>query len=113
MVLPYLPCNYSNLNLGDTRNAMVSSDYKVRFVAEYWQTKIRYEKLKNMCNKYEAGTLDFIPDCPLELLRKQQNAMGNYLGCLEMRAEYENIDIYGIPVFEDETDREEDLSGTW
>lgn len=104
MVLPYLPCNYSNLNLGDTRNTMVSPDYKVRFVAEYWQTKIRYEKLKNMCNKYEAGTLDFTPDCPLELLRKQQNAMGNYLGCLEVRAEYESIDIYDTAIFEDDTD---------
>ena len=32
----------------DTVNLMLSSDYKERFKAEYYQTKIRYEKLKKL-----------------------------------------------------------------
>ena len=35
---------------------MLSSDYKERFRAEYYQTKIRYEKLHRMTIQYEAGT---------------------------------------------------------
>ena len=42
---------------------MQSADYKERFVAEYLQTKIRSEKLRDMLVKYEAGTLNFIPFC--------------------------------------------------
>ena len=40
----------------DTVNLMLSDDYKERFIAEYYQTKIRYKKLHKMCIKYEAGT---------------------------------------------------------
>ena len=40
--------------LKETIELMTSKDYKERFIAEYWQTKIRYEKLKNFCNEYEA-----------------------------------------------------------
>ena len=51
------------MNLNDTVKMMNSANYKERFKAEYWQTKIRYEKLHRMTVKYEAGTLDFEPDC--------------------------------------------------
>ena len=84
------------IELRDTVNIMNSSDYKERFAAEYWQTKIRYDKLHEMCTKYEAGTLDFTPNCPLYLLKEQKSAMGNYLHCLEVRAEIEGIKLYGI-----------------
>ena len=84
------------MELKDTVNIMNSSDYKERFAAEYWQTKVRYNKLHEMCTKFEAGTLDFTPTCPLELLKKQKSAMGNYLNCLEIRAEMEGIKLYGI-----------------
>ena len=47
------------MNLNDTVKMMNSANYKERFKAEYWQTKIRYEKLHRMTVKYEAGTLDF------------------------------------------------------
>lgn len=77
----------------DTIGLMNSADYKDRFKAEYWQTKIRYEKLKAMTNKYEAGTLTFEPSCSLELLREQQKHMGMYLHCLEVRAEIENVKL--------------------
>ena len=79
------------LELKDTIGAMCSEDYKARFKAEYYQTKIRYEKLHNVCVKYEAGTLSFTPTCSLELLKEQKAAMGKYLYCLEVRAQIEGV----------------------
>ena len=79
--------------LMDTAAMMGSGDYKERFKAEYIQTKIRYGKLHDMCVKYEAGTLDFTPSCSLELLKEQKAAMGNYLHCLEVRAQIEEIEL--------------------
>lgn len=68
-------------------------DYKARMKKEYWQLKDRYDKLHQMCVKYEAGTLDFEPICSLELLTKQKAAMGNYLHCLEVRAQIEGVKL--------------------
>ena len=68
-------------------------DYKERMKKEYWQLKDRYTKLHNMCIKYEAGTLDFTPTCSLDLLKEQKGAMGNYLRCLEIRAEIEGVNL--------------------
>lgn len=79
------------MELNQTVMLMISSDYKERFLAEYWQAKIRYDRLHQMIVKAEAGTPDFTPDCPLELLKKQKAAMGNYLYCLEVRAQIEQI----------------------
>jgi hypothetical protein len=76
-----------------TIELMKSNDYKERFKAEYYQTKIRYEKLHKMVVRYEAGTLDFEPSCSLELLKKQKGFMGNYLYTLEVRAQIEGIDL--------------------
>ena len=81
------------MDLKDTIGMMNSEDYKERFKAEYIQTKIRYEKLHNMIVRYEAGTLDFTPTCPLSILKSQKTAMGNYLYCLEVRAELEGIKL--------------------
>ena len=72
---------------------MLSDNYKDRFRAEYYQAKERYQRLHLMIIKYEAGTLDFQPDCPLELLKRQAKAMGEYLYVLEMRAQLEEIDL--------------------
>ena len=84
-------------DLKDTITGMQSTDYKERFIAEYEQTKIRYEKLKNFCNKIEVaemtGTEAPKHDCPLSLLREQQKCMGMYLSILEKRALIEGIDI--------------------
>ena len=79
------------MELMDTIEMMQSADYKERFKAEYYQTKIRYDKLHKMVTKYEAGTLDFTPTCPISLLREQKAAMGQYLHCLEIRAEIEGV----------------------
>lgn len=83
----------SPLELKDTVEMMNSSDYKERFKAEYWQTKIRYEKLHKMIIKYEACTLEFEPKCSIDVLKKQKSSMGQYLYCLEVRAEIENIEL--------------------
>lgn len=72
---------------------MLNGDYKKRFQAEYWQTKIRYERLHKMIVQIEAGTCDFEPDTPLELLKEQAKYMGLYLHTLEIRAEAEEIHI--------------------
>lgn len=77
----------------DTVDGMMSPDYKERFKAEYRQTKIRYDKLHAMLVKADAGTLDFKPSCPLDLLREQKACMGKYLYCLEVRAQIEGIDL--------------------
>lgn len=83
--------------LKDTIEMMCSDDYKERFAAEYRQTKIRYERLKNFCNKIEVaqmtGAEEPKHDCPLELLREQQTHMGMYLSALEKRAIIENIKL--------------------
>lgn len=85
----------NNMELKETVELMNSEDYKERFVAEYHQVKIRYEKLKNFCNKIEVeqmlGKEETKHDCPLELLREQQKYMGLYLSVLEKRALIENI----------------------
>ena len=70
-----------------------SDNYKDRFIAEYIQLKDRYNKLHRMLVRWEAGTLDFKPTCPFEVLEKQASLMGQYLKQLEIRAEIEDIDL--------------------
>lgn len=83
------------MTLEETKILMTDKDYKTRFYAEYWQTKIRYDKLHRMLVKWEAGTLDFTPTCPKALLTEQASYMGNYLRVLEIRAEMEGVDLFG------------------
>ncbi|MCR5629917.1 hypothetical protein [Eubacterium sp.] len=79
--------------LKETIEMMNSDNFKERMKAEYYQTKIRYNKLHNMIVKYDANTLNFEPKCSIELLKKQASFMGNYLYCLEVRAEIEGINL--------------------
>jgi hypothetical protein len=81
------------MELRDTIDMMLSDDYKERFKAEYYQTKIRYEKLHKTIVKYEAGTLEYTPTCVIELLKNQASHMGQYLYTLEVRAEVEGIEL--------------------
>ena len=100
------------ITLQNTVDLMTSADYKDRFKAEYWQLKIRYEKLKAFNTKIEAAMLSKrehyndnsvdikdMPkhDCPADLLCEQQNIMRNYLHTLEVRAVFENIDLTEVP----------------
>ena len=50
---------------------MSKEDYKERMKQEYQELKERYNNLHKFIVKYEAGTLDFQPDCSLELLKRQ------------------------------------------
>ncbi len=94
------------IELKDTIEFMNSKDYKERFVAEYLQTKIRYEKLKKFNQRITVGQMrgleKFEPehDCPLNLLLKQQQIMRQLLDILEQRAIIEDIDLEQIIVNE-------------
>ena len=96
------------MNLKDTVELMLSTDYKERFIAEYLQTKERYERLKRFNNKIKANRevpwnppcpdLEF--DCSVEMLLEQQRLMGEYLNILEIRAIIEKIDLENYKMFE-------------
>lgn len=77
--------------LKQTVELMCSDDYKERFIAEYYQLKIRYNKLKDFNEKRDKGELDFEPTCPKVVLLGQQLQMGALLETLKMRAMLENI----------------------
>ena len=47
------------MELKDTIDLMNSEDYRERFKAEYYQTKIRYDKLHKIIVKMEAETCNF------------------------------------------------------
>ena len=90
------------MELKDTVAMMNSEDYKERFKAEYYQTKIRYEKLKAFNTNIEAAERTAymakavtMPthDCPADLLREQQAHMGQYLHLLEVRAVIEGVEL--------------------
>ena len=85
--------NLGDIELRDTVDLMTSDDYKERFVAEYLQTKIRYNNLHRMIVKMEAGTLEFTPDTSILILKNQKSFMGQYLNQLEIRAEIEGIPL--------------------
>jgi hypothetical protein len=102
---PVSECKIANNSRRDeltaTIDGMTSTDYKERFKAEYYQTKIRYERLKAFNTKIEAANTTTYKgalggempkhDCPDELLREQQKVMGLYLHILEVRAVIEGI----------------------
>ena len=81
------------MELMETATMMGSKDYKERFKAEYYQVKIRAEKLKAMLEKYKTGTLNFTPSCSYELLYAQLVHMKDYESCLSERALIEGIDL--------------------
>lgn len=76
-----------------TAKQMFSADFRERFQAEYFQLKIRKEKLDKMLEGYKAGTLPFHPKCSYELLKRQSDTMGDYLKILEERARIEDVPL--------------------
>lgn len=68
--------------------------WQERMKQEYRETKERYEKLHRMVTKYEAGVLEFTPNCSIDLLKQQKRHMGEYLHDLEIRAEIEGVNLY-------------------
>lgn len=90
------------MEFNDTVEQMQSADYKERFKAEYWQTKIRYERLKAFNNKIKAAESTKLMsnpvempehDCPYDMLMRQQSVMGEYLHILEVRAIIEGVEL--------------------
>lgn len=81
------------MELKDTVEVMNSEDYKDRFRAEYYQTVIRYGKLKNMLDRWDEGELNFAPTCPRSTYNMQIRAMTDYIAVLEARAVMEGVDL--------------------
>lgn len=81
------------IKLADTVSDMTSDNYKERFRAEYIQLELRLSGLRSMLDRYENGTLTFMPDCSVELLKRQANVMANYLAILAERADTEHIQV--------------------
>lgn len=79
--------------LKQTVRFMNSEDYKKRFIAEYWQLKIRYEKLGKMVFLWDQERLTFTPTCPRSWYDVQLKAMSDYLQILQKRAAKEGIDL--------------------
>lgn len=86
-------CDMKPMELRDTVDMMNSKDYKERFRAEYYQTVIRYGKLKNMLDRWDEGILNFFPTCPRSTYNIQLKAMTDYLAILEARAVMEEIEL--------------------
>ncbi|WP_418369495.1 crAss001_48 related protein [Veillonella parvula] len=81
-------------NLANMKQTEIKEpEWQTRFRIEYSELKERYNKLHKMLVKYDAGTLEFKPTCPIELLRKQKATMGEYLNILEIRAEIEKVTL--------------------
>lgn len=79
------------MELRDTIMLMASADYKKRFKAEYYQNKIRYDKLKAMLEDWDSDQLNFVPTCPRSIYDLQISFMKSYLSILEARAKIEKI----------------------
>ena len=81
------------MTLKDTVNLMISPDWKDRFKAEYFQTKIRYEKLHKLIVLREVGKHGFDTPIPLDSWKEQAHHMGLYLFELEKQAAIHGIDL--------------------
>ena len=86
------------MKMSDTIGKMLSKDPKDRMWEEYWQTKIRYRKLKAFANRIESARLQGKQEpqrsCSYDLLRKQQSIMGEYLHVLELRLAIDGMNFY-------------------
>ena len=71
----------------------MEKDYKDRMVEEFDQLRDRANKLEKILRKHTAGKLDFVPTCPMHLLKEQHDAMLKYMECLKQRAIIEDIDL--------------------
>lgn len=81
------------MTLADTVELMESDDYEDRFKAEYYQTRIRMLKLFDMLDKWDAGTLGFVPTSAHYLYLMQVKGMGLQLRAMRRRAKAEGIKL--------------------
>lgn len=85
------------MELADTVKLMTSKDWKARLKAEYWQTRIRFDKLNDYLDsdeimESEDGGMDLL------LLTTQRDIMGAYLTSL-----YNRIIVLGLDKYVDDT----------
>ena len=81
------------MKLNETVEMMNSADYVERFKAEYLQLVIRYKGLKAMLDKWDNGTLEFVPTCPRSTYNIQIKAMTDYIAILEAMAVMEGVEL--------------------
>lgn len=81
------------MELKDTIELMTSLNYKYRFIAEYLQVKIRYNKLQEVINKRLNNELDFDTPIPLDSWLRQSSFMYSYMTELEYQASIHGIDL--------------------
>ena len=79
------------MELKDTAIFMNSESYKERFKAEYFQLKIRLDKLSDYIKKVENKEVE--TTTPIDMLMSQHHFMKCYKEILETRAIMEDIDI--------------------
>lgn len=85
--------NITTEEINHTIELIKSDNYKERFRAEYFLLMWRTAKLSTLIGAINSGVVDFTPNCPVELLTEQLNAMYNYLIVLSKRAKIEHIDV--------------------
>lgn len=66
---------------------------EIRMCWEYWQLDSRLQRLNRYIRDVNIGDADG-PDCPMWLLERQRDAMRDYRGALETRAELMGVDLY-------------------
>lgn len=76
------------MELRDTVDMMLSHEANERLKAEFFQTAIRYDKLRDFLARWDGGCLDFTPECPREVYDMQIEAMEQYLSILAVRHDY-------------------------
>lgn len=74
-----------------TSKMMNSENYKDRFIAEYFQVKIRLDRLKTMLRKWDEGNLDFTRS--YSIYKEQVEVMEEYMDILSERASMEGIEL--------------------
>ena len=84
------------MELKNTIPMMESESWVDRFIAEYEQTKIRYNKLHKLIIKREVGKHGFDAPIPLESWKTQAYHMGLYLYELEKQAAIHGIELPDI-----------------
>lgn len=88
----FISFQYHINNISQTSELMKSENYEEKFIAEYYQTKIRYENLQKIIVEYDAGNnyLNYTPK-EIEFLLKQIKVMSDYIHILKVRAKLEDI----------------------
>lgn len=79
------------MTLAETVSLMTSEDYRERFKAEYFQTKIRAHKLAVLLKAWERGDFSCPPQTSRIVLERQLQQMTDYLSTLALRAQFEGI----------------------